>query len=158
MATLVIRSMRPAVAAVASTSGKNTSWEFSKVKSPSAPVSMSAEARSAAPSGPVIASEMSTFMVESFACWWRHLSGGIAPPSGRGGDENTGRFSSSRTGAGEDGGRGIVAQRPLLDLIEQVAEAEARVAVTLAASNRLIRRAGDPYGGSRPPSTVRSQR
>ena len=62
MATLVMRSVVPAVAVLASTRGKNTSWEFSNVKSPSAPVAASSAARSAAPSGPVIASEMSTFM------------------------------------------------------------------------------------------------
>ena len=62
MATLVMRSRRPAVAALASTSGKNTSWEFSNVNRPSVPVAISSAARSAAPSGPVMASEMSTNM------------------------------------------------------------------------------------------------
>ena len=41
MATLVMRSVVPAVAVLASTSGKNTSWEFSKVNRPSAPVAAS---------------------------------------------------------------------------------------------------------------------
>src|SRR6478752_5509016 len=50
IATLVMRSVVPAVAVLASTSGKNTSWEFSNVNRPSAPVAASSRARSAAPS------------------------------------------------------------------------------------------------------------